>query len=62
MKGSMRKQELEFKILECVESVQKGNLVEDQTTELKAVFPETERKAARQLAGHANAARSEEIT
>lgn len=58
----MRKQELEVLILDIAESIDSGSLVEDQTIELKSVFPDNEKKAARQIAGLANAARSEGVT
>jgi hypothetical protein len=57
----MKKQDLEYKILELVDIVKDGKLVEDQTVELKSRIPTNANKTARQLAGHANSARAEGI-
>ena len=57
----MRMPELEFKVQQAIEQVEAGNLVEDQRIELKRIFLLDDRKAARQLAGLANACRGNEV-
>jgi hypothetical protein len=56
----MRPIEIETWALRILESVKNGGSVEDSLVELKARWPES-KKAARQLAGHANAARGARI-
>ena len=56
----MRRQEIEYWALNIIESVQKNQNFEDSRVELKADFIDPE-KAARRIAGHANAARGESI-
>jgi hypothetical protein len=53
--------EIEVWTLRILETVEKGVRVEDATVELKATWPDDPMKAARRLAGHANAARGENI-
>lgn len=48
---------LEARVLRIVERVQAGRPVEDATVELKTRWPVDASKAARRIAGHANAAR-----
>jgi hypothetical protein len=57
----MKNSELEAKILDIIDRVKRNQPIEDSTVELKSEWPEP-KKAARQLAGHANAARGEPIT
>ena len=52
----MRKHELETKVLAIIERAQKGQPIEDSHIELKSEWVEPA-KAARKIAGHANAAR-----
>jgi hypothetical protein len=56
----MRSQELEAWVLAIVDRVEAGHRVEDSRVELKADWPDA-RRAARRLAGHANAARGETV-
>lgn len=56
----MNRQQIEAWALEIAEGVTAGTRVEDSLVELKANWPDTE-KAARRIAGHANAARGESI-
>jgi hypothetical protein len=56
----MRRAELEAWVLEVLERVEQGKPVEDSRVELKREWPDPER-AARRIAGHANAARGEPI-
>lgn len=56
----MHLSQLESWVLAIVDRVRGGQPVEDARVELKADWPEPE-KAARRIAGHANAARSESI-
>lgn len=53
--------ELELRVSELLGRVANRQGVESQLTELKASWPDPPEKAARQLAGHANAARGERI-
>ena len=53
--------DLELRVSQLLDSVAKRQPVESQLTELKAEWPEPPEKGARQLAGHANAARGERI-
>jgi hypothetical protein len=55
----MRRQQLEIITIRAVEHVLNGQSNEDSLIEFKATWPETTK--VRQLAGHANSARSEEI-
>jgi hypothetical protein len=55
----MRRQQLELITIRAVEHVLNGQSNEDSLIEFKATWPETTK--VRQLAGHANSARSEEI-
>jgi hypothetical protein len=55
----MRRAELEAWVLEVLERVEQGKPVEDSRVELKREWPDPER-AARRIAGHANAARGEQ--
>src|SRR5258706_6731434 len=57
----MKPFEIESWSLRIIEMVKKGKSVEDSRVELKAEWPEKIEKAARILAGHANAARGENI-
>ena len=56
----MRRQEVEYWALNIIESVQNSDAIEDGRVELKADFIDAV-KAARRIAGHANAARGESI-
>jgi hypothetical protein len=56
----MKKYQIEAWALDVIEWVQKGQPIEDSHVELKANWIEPE-KAARRIAGHANAARGEPI-
>lgn len=57
----MRNIQIQEKVLKIVDQVRGGRPVEDATVELKAKWPTDFSKASRRLAGHANAARGEEI-
>lgn len=57
----MRPQQIEAWVLDLVEAVTRGRHVEDDRVEFKSVWPEDHSKTARQIAGQANAARSENI-
>lgn len=57
----MKKQEIEFKVLDLLERLEKGQPVEDDTIELKAEWPKDHFRAARRIAAHANSARGEPI-
>ena len=57
----MRNIQIETKVLEIVDQIREDRPIEDATVELKAEWPTDIPKASRQLAGHANAARGEEI-
>jgi hypothetical protein len=56
----MRAHEIENWVLKIIEQVESGQPNEDFRVELKAYWPDA-RKAARQIAGHANAAHGEPI-
>lgn len=56
----MRPIQIEARVLEIIDRVNSRNPIEDFRVELKSEWPEPH-KAARQLAGHANAARGEPI-
>ena len=55
----MRRQQLELIVIKAVERVLSGRSNEDSRIEFKATWPDISK--VRQLAGHANSARSEEI-
>ena len=57
----MRRQELEARVLDLLDRVERGQPVEDSTVELKMEWPRDLRRTARQIAGHANAARGDRI-
>ncbi|NLM17511.1 MAG: hypothetical protein GX221_07320 [Candidatus Riflebacteria bacterium] len=57
----MKKQEIEFKVLDIIERVEKSQPIEDDTIELKAEWPKDHFRAARRIAAHANSARGEQI-
>jgi hypothetical protein len=57
---AMRQAEIEFWALGIMATVTSGGRVEDSRVELKAEWPDPV-KAARRLAGHANAARGEDV-
>jgi hypothetical protein len=57
----MRRQELEARVLDLLDRVERGQPVEDSTVELKMAWPVDTRRTARQIAGHANAARGDRI-
>jgi hypothetical protein len=57
----MRNIQIEAKVLKIVDQIRQGKPVEDAAVELKAEWPADISKASRRLAGHANAARGEEI-
>jgi hypothetical protein len=52
---------LEARVLRIVELVSQGRTVEDDRVELKAEWPESHYKAARHIAGLANASRGEDV-
>jgi len=52
----MKSSEVEYKVLSIIDRVTLGQPVEDSLVELKSQWPPSD-KAARQIAGHANAAR-----
>ena len=56
----MKIHEIEYWVLNIIDQVKKGQPVEDVRVELKANWP-TPEKAARRIAGHANAARGNPI-
>src|SRR2546423_5353429 len=56
----MRPSQIEAWVLRVVEVLEKGAPIEDSQVELKAQWPDP-KKAARQIAGHANAAHGEPI-
>jgi hypothetical protein len=53
--------DVEFRVGELLDRVSKHQVVESQLTELKTTWPDPPDRAARQLAGHANAARGAPI-
>ncbi len=57
----MRAHEIETWTLNIIDRVKARQAIEDSRVELKAKWPEDAGKAARQIAGHANAARGEPI-
>jgi len=57
----MRSIDIENKVLQILEMVQRHAPIEDDRIELKATWPADYMKVARQLAGHANAARGDNI-
>lgn len=57
----MKKQEIEFRVLDIIDRLEKGQPIEDDMIELKAEWPEDHFKAARRIAAHANCARGEPI-
>src|SRR5579863_9772535 len=57
----MRSSDVEHWVLQLADRVREGKPVEDSRVELKSAWPEPDHKAARQLAGLANAARNEPI-
>ena len=57
----MRSKDIENWALEIIERVLSHQPVEDSLIELKSEWPKDSHKAARQIAGHANAARGEPI-
>jgi len=57
----MRKNDIENWALSVIDRVRAHQPVEDMRVELKTIWPDDPRKAARRIAGHANAARGEPI-
>lgn len=57
----MKKQEIEFKVLDIIDRLEKGQPIEDDQVELKTEWPSDHFKAARRIAAHANCARGEDI-
>ena len=57
----MRRIELETLAIDISDRVKAGNPMEDSRVELKAEWPSDSRRAARRLAGHANASRGEPV-
>src|SRR5438874_11282477 len=57
----MRNHELEFWIRQVLDRVHRREHTEDTRVELKSEWPSDHAKAARRLAGHANAAQGEPI-
>jgi len=56
----MKAHEIEYKVLNIIDRVNSAQPIEDYLVELKSEWPSPE-KAARQIAGHANAARGAPI-
>lgn len=56
----MRQSDIEYWALSIIDRVKSKQPIEDSRVELKASWPDP-KKAARRLAGHANAARGEPI-
>ena len=56
-----REEQFEARVVEQVRRVLEGDRIEDDRFECKADWPRDHAKAARQIAGHANAARGEDI-
>ena len=54
-----RSQEIEYRVRRIVEAVERGEPIEDDLVELKSEWLRDHHKAARRIAGHANAARGE---
>ena len=57
----MKKQDIEYRVLEILERLEKGQPIEDDTVELKAEWPKDHFRAARRIAAHANGARGAPI-
>ena len=57
----MKKQDIEYKVLDILERLDKGQPIEDDKVELKAEWPKDHFRAARRIAAHANSARGESI-
>lgn len=57
----MKKQDIEFRVLDIIDRLEKGQPIEDDTVELKAEWPKDHFRAARRIAAHANSARGEPI-
>jgi hypothetical protein len=57
----LKKQEIEFRVLDIIERLEKGQPIEDDMVELKTEWPSDHFKAARRIAAHANSARGEPI-
>lgn len=57
----MKKQDIEYKVLEILERLAKGQPIEDDLVELKAEWPKDHFRAARRIGAHANGARGEPI-
>lgn len=57
----MRKHEIEYWVLRIIDMVVNKQPVEDDRVELKSIWSPDHKKTARQIAGHANAARGEPI-
>lgn len=57
----MKKQEIEFRVLDIIDRLEKGQPIEDDMVELKTEWPADHFKAARRIAAHANSARGEPI-
>jgi len=57
----MKKHELETRVLGVIDRVIKNQSTEDDLIELKSEWPKDHKKAARQIAAHANAARGQPI-
>ena len=57
----MKKQEIEFRVLDIIDRLEKRQPIEDDMVELKTEWPADHFKAARRIAAHANSARGEPI-
>ena len=57
----MRSQELEYRVINIVNRAVAGQPVEDSFVELKSEWPSNVKRTARQIAGHSNASRGEDI-
>lgn len=55
----MKTSDIERWALRVIDRVRRNERVEDSSLELKSTWPNDPWKAARQIAGHANAARAE---
>ena len=53
--------EIEYRVHQVIEALQQGAPVEDSLVEVKSKWPDEAFKAARRIAGHANAARGEPV-
>ncbi len=57
----MRTRQIEGWVISIIDRLVEGQIIEDSRVELKANWPDTPQRAARRIAGHANAARGDVI-